>query len=283
MSFPNTDDSAGAISTTEVEIAIEDEPPVFGEADDTAVGAVSQPAATLIATVASSSSSSSPSTSTSAISSDAPPSSPTILNPGGGPRSEAGHFLLTTTGSRGDVQPFLALAVGLVEAGFSCAVATHECFESFVRENGRGLVGFYPLVGNPAAILSSPELRDAFYEDRKLDQLKLSAAEHDKMAEPNMHRGWEACLHAKPDLIVGSIATQFDCISYGQRLGVPVVIACTVPLWPTSEFPPVGTANSAPGWVSMVRANHSTGNAPTHECDCMRAHQCSSCIGSRTR
>jgi hypothetical protein len=170
---------------------------------------------------------------------------------GGGVRSQDGHILIITTGSRGDIQPFVALALGLLQRGFSCAIATHECFESFVRQETTGRVGFYPLVGNPASVLSSPELRDAFYENNKMAQLKLMMAEHEKMVVPNLHRGWQACLHAKPDLIIGAIVSQFDAISFGQRLGVPVITASTVPFWPTSEMPPIGV-DGTPAFLNKV-------------------------------
>jgi sterol 3beta-glucosyltransferase len=43
---------------------------------------------------------------------------------------------ILTIGSRGDVQPFIALAKGLQHAGHSVVIATHEEFRNFVTENG---------------------------------------------------------------------------------------------------------------------------------------------------
>jgi sterol 3beta-glucosyltransferase len=46
------------------------------------------------------------------------------------------RITVMTVGSRGDVQPLLALARGLQGAGHAVRFATHEVFEGFVRENG---------------------------------------------------------------------------------------------------------------------------------------------------
>jgi sterol 3beta-glucosyltransferase len=56
-------------------------------------------------------------------------------------------------GSRGDVEPFLALGAGLTRAGHRVRLATHAAFEGLVE--GAGLE-FAELPGDPQAALSSP-------------------------------------------------------------------------------------------------------------------------------
>ena len=46
-----------------------------------------------------------------------------------------------TTGSRGDVQPYVALAKGLQQAGFEATLATDAYFQDFVGPHGVGFVG----------------------------------------------------------------------------------------------------------------------------------------------
>jgi UDP:flavonoid glycosyltransferase YjiC (YdhE family) len=46
------------------------------------------------------------------------------------------HITIPTTGSRGDVQPYVALGAGLRAAGHRVCVATHANFEAFVRGHG---------------------------------------------------------------------------------------------------------------------------------------------------
>ena len=46
------------------------------------------------------------------------------------------NITILTIGSRGDVQPFVALGVGLKEAGHEVTLATGKAFEAFVTEHG---------------------------------------------------------------------------------------------------------------------------------------------------
>ena len=43
------------------------------------------------------------------------------------------HITILTIGSRGDVQPYMALGVGLQNAGHRVRLATHAEFESEIR------------------------------------------------------------------------------------------------------------------------------------------------------
>src|SRR5689334_23237867 len=68
---------------------------------------------------------------------------------------EYGEFMrltILTLGSLGDVKPFVALGVGLRDAGYDVCVATHQRFETLIR--GCGL-DFAVLAGDPQAILDS--------------------------------------------------------------------------------------------------------------------------------
>ena len=49
------------------------------------------------------------------------------------------------TGSRGDVQPYIALGVGLQEAGHAVRLVTHRDYESLVRSH---VLEFWPVAGN---------------------------------------------------------------------------------------------------------------------------------------
>lgn len=61
---------------------------------------------------------------------------------------------LITSGSRGDVEPYVALAEGLKDSGHMVTIATEARFESFVL--GRGLK-FFCIPGDTHAAINSPE------------------------------------------------------------------------------------------------------------------------------
>ena len=66
------------------------------------------------------------------------------------------HLVIVTSGSRGDVQPYLALAIRAARDGHRVTLATHAIFESWVRSVG---TAFRPLHGDPMAMLSNPGAR----------------------------------------------------------------------------------------------------------------------------
>ena len=51
-------------------------------------------------------------------------------------------FIIPTIGSRGDIQPYLALAKGLQAAGHTVSIATHPFFRSLVTDHG---INFIPI------------------------------------------------------------------------------------------------------------------------------------------
>jgi sterol 3beta-glucosyltransferase len=56
------------------------------------------------------------------------------------------RMTISTGGSRGDVQPYVALGLGLKEAGHEVLLAAPATLEGLVREHG---LGFYPISLDP--------------------------------------------------------------------------------------------------------------------------------------
>lgn len=55
-----------------------------------------------------------------------------------------------TIGSRGDVQPYIALCKGLLAEGHKPCIATHSEFEGWIRSYG---IDFSPVAGDPAELM----------------------------------------------------------------------------------------------------------------------------------
>jgi sterol 3beta-glucosyltransferase len=62
------------------------------------------------------------------------------------------RITIPTTGSRGDVQPYVAFGVGLQARGHHVCLATHADFEDLVRARG---LEFYPLEDSGQALQAS--------------------------------------------------------------------------------------------------------------------------------
>jgi sterol 3beta-glucosyltransferase len=61
------------------------------------------------------------------------------------------NVVIQVVGSRGDVQPFIALGVALQKYGHRVRLATHDVFGEFVRSSD---LEFYPVGGDPEDLMS---------------------------------------------------------------------------------------------------------------------------------
>lgn len=61
------------------------------------------------------------------------------------------NIVIQVVGSRGDVQPFVALGNELQKSGHRVRIATHNVFRSFVVAAG---LEFFPIGGNPAELMA---------------------------------------------------------------------------------------------------------------------------------
>ena len=59
------------------------------------------------------------------------------------------HITLVTAGSRGDIQPYIALGMGLQNAGHRATLATHGIYAGWITDHG---LGIYPVEGDPVAM-----------------------------------------------------------------------------------------------------------------------------------
>ncbi|GAB7323018.1 hypothetical protein MBLNU13_g05542t2 [Cladosporium sp. NU13] len=89
---------------------------------------------------------------------DAPLSQPGDITPFGAefaPGSEQKlpklNIVVQVVGSRGDVQPFIALGNELQKYGHRVRIATHDVFSDFVRDHG---LEFYPIGGDPVTLMA---------------------------------------------------------------------------------------------------------------------------------
>lgn len=145
-------------------------------------------------------------------------------------------------GSRGDVQPFLALAIGLQKAGHHVRLAAPHRFEDFVNAYG---VPFVPLAGDPEVI--SERLNDA--GSNPVAMVRAMSDYVFTIADQVARQAFAACDDA--DLIVHSFLFTTGGHSLACKLGIPDVSVQTFPIFaPTRAFPPVSMPSLPPGSLS---------------------------------
>jgi sterol 3beta-glucosyltransferase len=151
---------------------------------------------------------------------------------------------ILTYGSRGDVQPFLALAVGLQKSGHTVKLAAPHRFAEFVAAY---TVPFVPLAGDPEII--SQRLNDA-----GRNPVLMVRAMSDyifSIADLVARQAFAACDDA--DLIVHSFLFTTGGHSVARKLGIPDISVQTFPIFAhTRAFPPVSMPGLPPGFLSYV-------------------------------
>lgn len=60
------------------------------------------------------------------------------------------HFTCITIGTRGDVQPYIALCKGLMKEGHTCRIATHDEFKDWIEEHD---IEFRTVGGDPGELM----------------------------------------------------------------------------------------------------------------------------------
>ncbi|KAF4445524.1 glycosyltransferase family 1 protein [Fusarium austroafricanum] len=71
------------------------------------------------------------------------------------------NIAIHCVGSRGDIQPFIALPTRLQQAGHRVRLATHDLFADSVRSSG---IEFFPVGGGPADLMAYMTLPALFFE-----------------------------------------------------------------------------------------------------------------------
>ncbi|WNZ43606.1 glycosyltransferase [Leptolyngbya boryana CZ1] len=144
------------------------------------------------------------------------------------------RIMIMAMGSRGDVQPYVALGKGLKTAGHSVRLATHENFESLVNSYE---LEFYPLKGNVQAFLEDPANRQLL-ESGNFLAINARTAKASQRAAIDWAEGGLVAAQGM-DLLVAGVGGLFLGVSLAKKLKIPLLQAYIFPFTPTQAFPAV--------------------------------------------
>lgn len=150
------------------------------------------------------------------------------------------NIVIQVVGSRGDVQPFIALGNELQRYGHRVRLATHDIFENFVRDSD---LEFYPIGGDPAELMAYMVKNPGLLPSMK----SLAAGEIQQkryMVQEMLEKFWHSCLRPDPltglpfvaDAIIAN-PPSFAHIHCAQALGIPIHLMFTMPWSNTRAFP----------------------------------------------
>ncbi|XP_019154904.1 PREDICTED: sterol 3-beta-glucosyltransferase UGT80B1-like [Ipomoea nil] len=156
-------------------------------------------------------------------------------------------------GTRGDVQPFLAMAKRLQEFGHSVRLATHANFRDFVKSAG---VDFYPLGGDPR-VLAGYMARNKGLIPSTPGEITVQRKQLKAIIESLLPACTEADLETGQPFRAQAIIANppaYGHVHVAEALGVPLHIFFTMPWTPTYEFPHAfaRVPKSAGYWLSYI-------------------------------
>lgn len=155
---------------------------------------------------------------------------------------------IVTTGSRGDVQPFIALALGLMRKGHDVTLVAPENFKDFVAGFG---VRFLPITGDSEMTINSPEALQLLkggnvfkfiYHLIKISERTAPQANRDIL---------QAC--ERFDQLIVSVLPLPIVYSIAEKYHKPcaVVFLSLSPI-PTREFPYQALDVRIPSWLNKL-------------------------------
>lgn len=161
------------------------------------------------------------------------------------------NITILITGSRGDVQPFIALGKELQAAPYNhrVRIGTHGVFRDFVGENG---LEFFSIGGDPerlmAYMVKNPGILPSI-ESVKAGDIGARKAELEEM----LIGAWKACTEARdqyqarhpegrhyPAFVADAIISNpptYASLHIAERLAIPLHYMFTMPWSPTTAFP----------------------------------------------
>ena len=159
------------------------------------------------------------------------------------------RLTVLAVGSRGDVEPYVGLSLGLSAAGHDVRLATHARFRTLVEQRA---LGFAELGGDPRAVVES-EAGQAWLEAGS-DPVALW-----RRFRPLVEESWASAARSSLEACVGAEAVIYSALGFAghhaaDALGVPSVAAYLQPITPTRAFPAAlaPTRRRLPGALNLL-------------------------------
>jgi UDP:flavonoid glycosyltransferase YjiC (YdhE family) len=154
------------------------------------------------------------------------------------------RIVIPTTGSRGDVQPYVALGVGLRRAGHDVRLATHADFEPLARRHG---LDFFAIEADARALQATAAGRKMVASgDDPFTYIRQYVRLRQPLMHGLMHNCHQACQDA--DLVVVCTTGFFLAYAAAEKLRLPTFAASYLPMSAT-RFLPNCLAPEAPAWL----------------------------------
>lgn len=141
---------------------------------------------------------------------------------------------ITAVGSRGDVQPYVALGAGFKRAGYEVCLSAPQIFAGLIAEHG---LRHLPISMNPQEIVKHPAVQAASQSGNYILFLRALFREGQTLVQTFLDEVYANCQEG--DVIISSMIP-YGAYDAAEKRHVPFIQAELAPLYPTTAFPPPG-------------------------------------------
>jgi sterol 3beta-glucosyltransferase len=164
---------------------------------------------------------------------------------------------IITIGSRGDVQPYIALGTAFKRAGYEVRFITHGAFADAVRAEG---LEFADLGVDPRTVMEQVMQEAGLAQDARrvaLFRQMVFMRQALRIAQPLLQEGVQRAWQATQDVdaLLLSVLGVYVGIPFAHKRGIPACAAYVQPLSPTRAFPSV-LFPPAPSWLAAVASSY---------------------------
>lgn len=142
---------------------------------------------------------------------------------------------ILTIGSRGDIQPFCALALGLIAKGYSVTLAASVNFTDFAKELD---IPFVPIAGDFKQLLSTPAGLALLQGNTNVTLMD------DELRWQQRLDAWNACQGS--DLLILAPLAAWG-YHFAEALNIPAILVTPIPIATTRSYPFLKFADASPG------------------------------------
>jgi sterol 3beta-glucosyltransferase len=140
------------------------------------------------------------------------------------------QITIIAPGSRGDVQPYVALGKGLKDAGHSVRILTAQDFQELVTIYG---LDFFDMGGSMQTVAQNMQV--LLEQGNFLKILASMGQAAQSLVSQASRSGLVACQGS--DLIIAGLGGLFVGLALSEKLSIPFIQAYYFPFTPTREFP----------------------------------------------
>ena len=134
------------------------------------------------------------------------------------------RIAIIATGSRGDIQPYIALGKGLKDSGNTVRFVTHQNFDTLVTAYG---LEFWPVEDSVQDIVQDQDMRERIEKGNFLLLMAQMAKEAQRGALHLAESSFAACQGA--DLLLAGMGGIYIALAIAEKLRLPLVQAYLVP------------------------------------------------------